>query len=55
MNYLPDAFQHGAEIYCQLEVKYIERGAGGAGWTVHASVTDPAAPRDIAADLGAAL
>lgn len=33
MNYLPDAKNHGAEIFCGAEVKYVER-KGGA-WVVH--------------------
>jgi cholesterol oxidase len=29
MNYLPDAKNHGAEIYCETSVKYIEKNADG--------------------------
>lgn len=36
MNYLPDAVNHGAEIYCNAEVEYIER-AGGK-WVVYFEV-----------------
>jgi cholesterol oxidase len=34
MNYLPDAWNHGAEIYCQAAVSHIERD-GDTGWIVH--------------------
>lgn len=33
MNYLPDAKNHGAEIYTQVSVKYVERS--GDKWLVH--------------------
>lgn len=33
MNYLPDASNHGAEIFCQASVRYLERD--GDGWIVH--------------------
>jgi cholesterol oxidase len=33
MNYLPDARNHGAEIFTRVLVRYIERS--GAGWLVH--------------------
>jgi cholesterol oxidase len=33
MNYLPDACNHGAEIYCQAAVSHIEKDS--AGWIVH--------------------
>ena len=33
MNYLPDAHNHGAEIFCQASVKYLEKAADG--WIVH--------------------
>jgi cholesterol oxidase len=33
MNYLPDASNHGAEIFTRVLVRYIERS--GAGWLVH--------------------
>ncbi len=33
MNYLPDAVNHGAEIYTQVDVRSIERS--GARWLVH--------------------
>ncbi|GEO07709.1 GMC family oxidoreductase N-terminal domain-containing protein [Segetibacter aerophilus] len=34
MNYLPDAKNHGAEIFTEVSVKYISRGANGK-WSVH--------------------
>lgn len=34
MNYLPDAWNHGAEIYCQAAVSHVEKD-GEAGWIVH--------------------
>jgi cholesterol oxidase len=34
MNYLPDAWNHGAEIFCEAAVSHIERD-GDAGWIVH--------------------
>ncbi|HTJ15090.1 MAG TPA: GMC family oxidoreductase [Dinghuibacter sp.] len=33
MNYLPDAFNHGAQIFCGVEVSHIARS--GDGWTVY--------------------
>ncbi|MCU1770428.1 GMC oxidoreductase [Pseudomonas sp. 13B_3.2_Bac1] len=38
MNYLPDAWNHGAEIFCQAEVRYLERD--GDGWIVHFQYLD---------------
>lgn len=35
MNYLPDAWNHGAEIFCQAEVRYLEKAPNGEGWIVH--------------------
>jgi cholesterol oxidase len=34
MNYLPDARNHGAEIFTQCSVKYVEKEPDGT-WTVH--------------------
>jgi len=34
MNYLPDARNHGAEIFTQCSVQYVEKEPDGA-WTVH--------------------
>ncbi len=34
MNYLPDAWNHGAEIYTQCSVRYVEKTADGK-WAVH--------------------
>ena len=43
MNYLPDALQHGAEIYCHCEVTYIAQN--GTGWEVFFNILpDHAAP-----------
>jgi len=39
MNYLPDARRHGAEIFCETSVRYLERGANGK-WLVHFQVLD---------------
>lgn len=36
MNYLPDAKNHGAEIYCEVSVRRVERRAEG-GWALHLS------------------
>lgn len=33
MNYLPDAWNHGAEIFCQASVRYVEKR--DQGWRVH--------------------
>jgi hypothetical protein len=38
MNYIPDAKQHGAEIYTGVEVLYIEPMNGGQQWTLHCRV-----------------
>lgn len=38
MNYLPDAVNHGAEIYTQVEVRYVERKDNH--WLVHFQVLD---------------
>jgi len=34
MNYLPDAKKHGAEIFCNVEVRHLEKEDDGV-WTVH--------------------
>lgn len=39
MNYLPDAKRHGAEIYCETSVRYVERSSDGK-WLVHYQVLD---------------
>jgi cholesterol oxidase len=39
MNYLPDAAQHGAEIFTEIEVRRVARRDGG-GYTVHFRVVD---------------
>lgn len=33
MNYLPDAWNHGAEIFCQAAVRHLQKD--GDGWIVH--------------------
>ena len=35
MNYLPDAHNHGADIFCQVEVQSIAPGGAGGGWTAN--------------------
>lgn len=42
MNYLPDAVRHGAEIFCQVDVRRVEKGA--EGWSVFFDL--PSAHRD---------
>lgn len=34
MNYLPDAWNHGAEIFCECEVRYVRRDPAGNGYLV---------------------
>lgn len=38
MNYLPDAKNHGAEIYTRVSVRYVARA--GNGWRVHYQLLD---------------
>lgn len=38
MNYLPDAVRHGAEIYCQVDVRRVERQP--SGWSIFFDVPD---------------
>lgn len=38
MNYLPDAWNHGAEIYCQAQVRHLEKTDNG--WLVHYQYLD---------------
>jgi cholesterol oxidase len=38
MNYLPDAAQHGAEIYTEVDVRRVSRGLDGK-WHVHYRIT----------------
>ncbi|AXI63893.1 choline dehydrogenase [Pseudomonas kribbensis] len=38
MNYLPDATNHGAEIFCQAQVRHLERDSDG--WIVHFQYLD---------------
>jgi cholesterol oxidase len=35
MNYLPDARAHGAEIFCETGVRWLERGDAERVWRVH--------------------
>jgi cholesterol oxidase len=35
MNYLPDAANHGAEIFTEVSVRWIERRAADGKWVVH--------------------
>ncbi|HVR39351.1 MAG TPA: alpha/beta fold hydrolase [Thermoanaerobaculia bacterium] len=34
MNYIPDAFNHGADVFTQCSVRYVEKGDDGK-WIVH--------------------
>lgn len=34
MNYIPDAWNHGAEIFCECEVRYIKKHPSGVGYLV---------------------
>lgn len=34
MNYLPDAWNWGAELFCECEVRYVQRDPRGKGWLV---------------------
>ncbi|KAJ7177844.1 hypothetical protein C8R46DRAFT_1212580 [Mycena filopes] len=34
MNYLPDAWNWGAEIFCECEVRYVHRDASGSGYII---------------------
>ncbi|KAJ7484654.1 hypothetical protein FB451DRAFT_1169687 [Mycena latifolia] len=34
MNYLPDAWNWGAEIFCECEVRYIHKTPGNSGYTI---------------------
>jgi hypothetical protein len=34
MNYLPDAWNHGTEIFCECEVRYVKRDPKGNGYLV---------------------
>lgn len=38
MNYLPDAWNHGADIVCQTEVRYLEKT--DEGWLIHFQYVD---------------
>ncbi|KAF2736450.1 FAD/NAD(P)-binding domain-containing protein [Polyplosphaeria fusca] len=34
MNYIPDAWNHGAEIFCECEVRHVEKDPSGNGYIV---------------------
>lgn len=36
MNYLPDAYNHGADIFCNVGVEYVEKAEDG--WLIHFNV-----------------
>ena len=46
MNYLPDAHNHGADIFCQVEVQSIAPGGAGGGWTANCQLVGKDAPSD---------
>jgi len=35
MNYIPDAWNHGAEIFCEIEVKKIKKNEKTGLWVVY--------------------
>jgi len=39
MNYLPDAWNHGAELFCEVAVRWVEKVDGG-GWRVRYQILD---------------
>lgn len=45
MNYLPDACNHGAQIFCQAQVRHLERD--GDGWIVRFQYLDSAQGRHV--------
>ncbi len=49
MNYLPDARNHGAEIYVEVSVRRLERRDGG--WLVHYDVLDAGREKFAAPEL----
>jgi cholesterol oxidase len=54
MNYLPDASNHGAEIFTGVQVRRVERAASGNGWLVHYRIIEVgresfAAPDEVVA------
>jgi len=40
MNYLPDAVNHGADIYTGVEARYVN-ASDGNGWSLQCQLTDP--------------
>ncbi|MFT5708996.1 MAG: cholesterol oxidase, partial [Oceanospirillaceae bacterium] len=45
MNYLPDAYNHGAAIFCEVSVKYIQQNEDG--WLVHYQPTNANDAREL--------
>lgn len=35
MNYLPDAVAHGADLFTEMDARWVDRNGEGADWTVH--------------------
>lgn len=50
MNYLPDAKNHGAEIFTEVSVKYISQQAGGK-WSVHYQIQNAESEKFDAPEL----
>ncbi|MCY2966763.1 MAG: GMC family oxidoreductase, partial [Planctomycetota bacterium] len=50
MNYLPDAWNHGAEIYCEVSVTSVERANDGK-WIVHFQPVDSGREKFDAPDM----
>lgn len=53
MNYLPDAHNHGAEIFTNASVCYVERD--GDGWLVHVKSVPPPADTGLGDDSDVAV
>jgi len=49
MNYLPDAFNHGAKIFTEISVRYLERD--GDRWRVHCEILGAGRPTFNAPDF----
>ncbi len=47
MNYLPDAWNHGAEIFCQAEVRHLERDGDGSREILGADPVRPGRDRRV--------
>lgn len=50
MNYLPDAYNHGAEIFTEVSVKYIKRADNGK-WHIYYNIVGSEAEKFDAPDL----